>query len=65
MTNTEKYLDSIDGPADDDLFALDTDVENSVTDLDVEDDDDDLDFDSNYEDDRYAGNGLPAWSAWA
>lgn len=66
MTNTEKYLDTIDGPADEDLFALDTDEDLfPEEDEDSSDFGDDLDFDSNYEDDRYSGSGRPTWSAWA
>ena len=66
MTNTEKYLDTIDGPADEDLFALDTEADDLFPeDEDDATDSDDLDFDSNYEDDRYSGSGIPSYSAWA
>lgn len=72
MTNTEKYLDSIDGPEGDDLIdpALLLDTEDEDEDTDADDsayEDDYLDFDSNYEDDRYgtSRNGMPSWSLFA
>lgn len=65
MTNTEKYLDSIDGPADEDLADV-AEAEDSADDLDGGDDFS-LDFDSNYEDDRYSQgrNGMPSWSLFS
>ena len=58
MTDTETDFD----PTDADLADL-AEVEDSATD--VVEDEDDWDFDSNYSDDRYEGNGIPSWSAWA
>jgi len=60
MTNTENDLLDLD-PTEDDLLAPVEDDESPV----VSDEDDDLDFDANYEDERYASDGIPSWSAWA
>lgn len=77
MNNTASLtrLDSIDEPSVDDLMA----VESEVADLDVTDweallepvitvkavDEDFWNEDENVHDDRYDGEGVPAWSAWA
>lgn len=60
MSINENDLLDLD-PTDADLFAeVDEDEEPTAP-----AEDDDLDFDSNYEDDRYASDGIPSWSAWA
>ena len=58
-------LDAIEDPSDEDLFAT-VEVEDVDT-LDVEDDSDAWSWDDDYSprDDRYDGDGIPSWSAWA
>jgi len=61
-TYTEDELDGfdiLDGPQDNEL--VDEDIED-----DFDDEADDADYDSYAAiDDRYEGNGIPSWSAWA
>lgn len=68
MINTDAStarLDAIADPTDDDLFATE-DVEDVDT-LDAPDEDDDWTWEDDYSprDDRYDGDGIPSWSAWA